>query len=149
MLRFSPTRRRLRLPTIFQSIRRSDPDAEIGSETRPKVIFSGIQPTGVPHLGNYLGALRQWVKLQEEAEADTTLLYSLVDLHAITVKQEAKQLRTWKKEMLATLLAVGLNPERSVIFHQSDVSHSMLTWNGDLANRSYSRFPLIRSSCGY
>lgn len=95
----------------------------------PKTIFSGIQPTGVPHLGNYLGALRQWVKLQGEAEPDTTLIYSLVDLHAITVRQDPKQLRQWKRESLAMLLAIGLDPKRSIIFHQSDVpAHTELMW---------------------
>ena len=83
----------------------------------PKTIFSGIQPTGVPHLGNYLGALQQWVKLQDEAEPDVKLLYSLVDLHAITIRQDPDQLRQWKKESLAMLLAVGLDPNRSIIFH--------------------------------
>jgi tryptophanyl-tRNA synthetase len=91
------------------------------SQTKSKVVFSGIQPTGIPHLGNYLGALRQWVKLQNDAEDDSRLIYSLVDLHAITVKQDAEQLRRWKKESLATLLAVGLDPERCTLFYQSDV----------------------------
>lgn len=96
---------------------------------RPKVIFSGIQPTGVPHLGNYLGALRQWARLQDEAADDTTLIYSLVDLHAITIRQDPKQLRQWKKESLAMLLAIGLDPKRSTIFHQSDVpAHAELMW---------------------
>lgn len=95
----------------------------------PKTIFSGIQPTGVPHLGNYLGALRQWVKLQNEAESDTTLLYSLVDLHAITIRQDPKVLRQWKRESMAMLIAIGLDPKRSIIFHQSDVpAHSELMW---------------------
>lgn len=99
------------------------------AKTRPKIIFSGIQPTGVPHLGNYLGALQRWVKLQDEAEPDTTLIYSLVDLHAITIRQDPEQLRQWKKENLAMLLAVGLDPKRSIIFHQSDVSaHAELMW---------------------
>ncbi len=86
-----------------------------------EVIFSGIQPTGVPHLGNYLGALQQWVRLQNEAAPTTQLLFSIVDLHAITMHQDAEQLRRWKRETLATLLAVGLDPERSTIFYQSDV----------------------------
>ncbi|OCK82827.1 tryptophanyl-tRNA synthetase [Lepidopterella palustris CBS 459.81] len=93
------------------------------------VVFSGIQPTGVPHLGNYLGALRQWVKQQNEAPLEATLLYSIVDLHAITVRQDASQLRQWRKEMLASLLAVGLDPKRSIIFCQSAVAaHSELMW---------------------
>ncbi|KAK5151100.1 Tryptophan--tRNA ligase, mitochondrial [Recurvomyces mirabilis] len=99
------------------------------TQTPHKVIFSGIQPTGVPHLGNYLGALRQWVKLQNDAAPDTRLLFSLVDLHAITVRQDPKQLLQWKNESLAMLLAIGLDPKRCTIFHQSDVSaHSELMW---------------------
>lgn len=85
------------------------------------VIFSGIQPTGVPHLGNYLGALQQWVTLQNEASPTTQLIFSIVDLHAMTVHQNTGQLRKWKRETLATLLAVGLDPKRSTIFFQSDV----------------------------
>ncbi|KAK4569745.1 Tryptophan--tRNA ligase, mitochondrial [Recurvomyces mirabilis] len=99
------------------------------TQTPHKVIFSGIQPTGVPHLGNYLGALRQWVKLQNDAATDTRLLFSLVDLHAITIRQDPKQLLQWKSESLAMLLAIGLDPKRCTIFHQSDVSaHSELMW---------------------
>ena len=104
------------------------------------MIFSGIQPTGVPHLGNYLGALSRWVALQEEATAAATssssssgtptrLLFSVVDLHAITLPQEAPQLRRWRREMLAALLAVDLDPSRSTIFHQSSVpAHAELMW---------------------
>ncbi|KUI59305.1 Tryptophan--tRNA ligase, mitochondrial [Cytospora mali] len=94
-----------------------------------KVVFSGIQPTGIPHLGNYLGALSQWVRLQNEAAPDTKLLYSVVDLHAITVPQKAAELRAWRREMLAALLAVGLDPERSTISYQSSCpAHSELMW---------------------
>jgi tryptophanyl-tRNA synthetase len=86
-----------------------------------QVIFSGIQPTGVPHLGNYLGALQQWVHLQNNSPPSTKLLYSIVDLHAITVPQDPGRLRQWKRETLATFLALGLDPERSVLFYQSSV----------------------------
>lgn len=83
----------------------------------------------MPHLGNYLGALRQWVKLQDEADTETTLIYSLVDLHAITIRQDPKILREWKRQSMATLIAIGLDPKRSIIFHQSDVpAHSELMW---------------------
>ena len=91
------------------------------SHPKAPVIFSGIQPTGVPHLGNYLGALQPWARLQTEASPSTRLFYSIVDLHAITATQDADRLRRWKRETLATLLAVGLNPERSTIFYQSAV----------------------------
>lgn len=91
-----------------------------------KVIFSGIQPTGVPHLGNYLGALQQWVKLQHDAPPDTQLIYSIVDLHAITIYQNPDYLRKCKTEMLATLLAIGLDPKLSTIFYQSSVHQPSL-----------------------
>ena len=96
-----------------------------------KVIFSGIQPTGVPHLGNYLGALRQWTDLQERSVLGDQLLYSIVDLHAITVPQDADQLRRWRKETLAILLSIGLDPERCIIFHQSAVwtQHDLDDWH--------------------
>ena len=92
---------------------------------KPKVVFSGIQPTGIPHLGNYLGALQRWVQQQDEAEVGSTNMYSLVDLHAITVKQDSQQLRQWRKESLAVLLAVGLDPKKSTIFFQSHVRWSI------------------------
>ncbi|KAI9661668.1 MAG: Tryptophan--tRNA ligase, mitochondrial [Bathelium mastoideum] len=95
----------------------------------PQVIFSGIQPTGIPHLGNYLGALKQWVKLQNNAAPNTTLLYSVVDLHALTAHDSPVQLRQCRQEMLAALLAVGLDPQRSIIFYQSTVpAHTDLMW---------------------
>ncbi len=88
-------------------------------------IFSGIQPTGIPHIGNYLGALRQWVALQDQAEC----LYCIVDLHAITVWQEPGALRRNTREMAASLLACGLDPERAILFHQSGVAaHARLAW---------------------
>jgi tryptophanyl-tRNA synthetase len=91
------------------------------SSPSSRIVFSGIQPTGIPHLGNYLGALQGWVHLQNTVKDDDTLIYSLVDLHAITVKQDPAQLKQWKKESLAALLAVGLDPKRSTIFFQSNV----------------------------
>jgi len=96
---------------------------------KSKTVFSGIQPTGIPHLGNYLGALQRWVQQQDEADENTTNIYSLVDLHAITVRQDPAQLRQWRRESLAVLLAVGLNPDKSTIFFQSQVpAHSELMW---------------------
>ncbi|KAL2262384.1 hypothetical protein VTK26DRAFT_1517 [Humicola hyalothermophila] len=93
------------------------------SEYSPKnkIIFSGIQPTGVPHLGNYLGALRQWKRLQDEAEPETNLLFSIVDLHAITVPRPAEELVEANTQMLTALLAIGLDPDRCTIFQQSTV----------------------------
>ncbi|MEQ8193287.1 MAG: tryptophan--tRNA ligase [Rhodospirillales bacterium] len=88
-------------------------------------IFSGIQPTGNLHLGNYLGAIRNWVDLQ----ADNECLFCLVDLHAITVWQEPEELTANTREVTAGLLAAGLDPERNVIFVQSQVpGHAELAW---------------------
>lgn len=109
----------------------SDPTirkVEHESTPRQRRIFSGIQPTGVPHLGNYLGALREWVRLQD-SESNNDCLFSIVDLHAITIKQDPDQLRKWRKEMLVSLMAVGLDPEKSTLFFQSSVpQHSQLMW---------------------
>ncbi|KAL8795996.1 MAG: hypothetical protein Q9195_001572 [Heterodermia aff. obscurata] len=99
------------------------------SQSAIKVIFSGIQPTGVPHLGNYLGALQQWVELQKEPSSSTRLFYCVVDLHAITLSQDPQQLQKWRRETLAALLAVGLDPDRCNIFFQSSVpAHCELMW---------------------
>ncbi|XP_006900376.1 PREDICTED: tryptophan--tRNA ligase, mitochondrial isoform X1 [Elephantulus edwardii] len=89
-------------------------------------IFSGIQPTGIPHLGNYLGAIENWVRLQDEYDS---VLYSIVDLHSITVAQDPATLRQGILDMTAVLLACGINPEKSILFQQSQVSeHTQLSW---------------------
>ncbi|KAL1999526.1 hypothetical protein VTN02DRAFT_4389 [Thermoascus thermophilus] len=94
-----------------------------------RIVFSGIQPTGIPHLGNYLGALRQWVRLQNSATDGTKLIFSIVDLHALTAPQEPSHLRQRRRQTFAMLLAVGLDPTRSTIFYQSDVpAHNELMW---------------------
>ncbi|KAF2457232.1 hypothetical protein BDY21DRAFT_386045 [Lineolata rhizophorae] len=96
---------------------------------RRRTIFSGIQPTGIPHLGNYLGALQQWAKIQNESALDATLLFCIVDLHAITVPQDPVALRESRRQMLASLMAVGLDPQRSILFYQSSVpAHAELMW---------------------
>ncbi|SVD19947.1 uncharacterized protein METZ01_LOCUS372801, partial [marine metagenome] len=88
-------------------------------------IFSGVQPTGNLHLGNYLGAIRNWVRLQSEFEC----LYCVVDLHAITVPQDPAELRANTLEVTAGLLAAGIDPAKNIIFNQSRVSgHSELAW---------------------
>tara|TARA_B100000315_G_scaffold231328_1_gene242568 strand:+ start:132 stop:1130 length:999 start_codon:yes stop_codon:yes gene_type:complete len=88
-------------------------------------IFSGIQPTGDLHLGNYLGALRNWVALQHDYEC----IYCIVDLHAITLWQEPEQLAPSTREVTAGLIASGLKPENNVIFNQSAVpAHAQLAW---------------------
>src|ERR671927_1212312 len=90
-----------------------------------KRVFSGIQPSGTPHLGTYLGALKNWVPLQDDYDN----FYCIVDLHALTVPQDPKVLRHNVRELAAIFLAVGLHPERSVIFRQSRVSaHAELAW---------------------
>src|SRR5699024_10513894 len=91
-----------------------------------KVVFSGIQPTGVPHLGNYLGAVREWVRLQNASASGTRLLFSIVDLHALTIPQNAYRLRKSRNEMFAILLAAGLDPKKSAIFYQSAVCGTVL-----------------------
>ena len=90
-----------------------------------KVVFSGVQPSGSLTIGNYIGAIRNWISLQEEYDC----FYSIVDLHAITVPQEPKNLRRNTLEVLAIYLACGLDPEKSTIFIQSHVSaHAELAW---------------------
>jgi tryptophanyl-tRNA synthetase len=88
-------------------------------------IFSGIQPTGEKHLGNYVGAIRRWVDDQDRGEA----LFCVVDLHAITVPYDPVQLRESTLPTAATLMAAGLDPERCILFRQSDVhEHTELAW---------------------
>jgi tryptophanyl-tRNA synthetase len=88
-------------------------------------IFSGIQPTGIPHLGNYLGAIRNWVALQESHEC----IFCVVDLHAITQWQDPKVLADQTREMAASYIAAGIDPARSILFHQSAVhAHLRLAW---------------------
>ncbi len=88
-------------------------------------IFSGIQPTGRKHLGNYIGAITQYVAGQDRAEG----IYCIVDLHAISVAYDPPDLRTSVYDVLAVLLAAGLEPDRCILFRQSDVrEHTELTW---------------------
>jgi tryptophanyl-tRNA synthetase len=88
-------------------------------------IFSGIQPTGRKHLGNYIGAIRQYVEGQDRGEA----IYCIVDLHAITVDYYPAELRERLYDTTAILLAAGLDPSRCILFRQSDVrEHTELTW---------------------
>jgi tryptophanyl-tRNA synthetase len=90
-----------------------------------KRIFSGAQPTGQLHIGNYLGALKNWVALQDDHEA----FYCIVNQHAITLPQDPKTLRQKTLDLARIYLAAGVDPERSTIFIQSDVSaHAELTW---------------------
>ncbi|MGP9420450.1 tryptophan--tRNA ligase [Ewingella americana] len=89
------------------------------------IVFSGAQPSGELTIGNYMGALRQWVKLQDDYEC----IYCIVDLHAITVRQDPAQLRKATLDTLALYLACGIDPQKSTIFVQSHVpEHTQLSW---------------------
>ncbi|KAF2756053.1 tryptophan-tRNA ligase [Pseudovirgaria hyperparasitica] len=130
---------------VSYSCRHSSGVRSLSTHTTPKVIiskhiegrkdpgitvFSGIQPTGIPHLGNYLGALRQWRDLQN-SDTEVTPVFCIVDLHALTTvnPQEAAVLRQRKRETLASLLAAGLDPEKSIIYFQSSLQyHAELMW---------------------
>src|SRR5271170_6245300 len=90
-----------------------------------KRIFSGIQPSGLATLGNYLGAIRNWVALQDEHDC----IYCVVDLHAITEWQDSAGLQRQTREMTATLLACGIDPQQHILFVQSSVrAHAQLAW---------------------
>ena len=89
------------------------------------IIFSGIQPTGIPTLGSYLGAIKNWKQLSTDYEC----LYCVVDAHSITVRQNPESLRKHSREMLAWLIAVGLDPAKNILYHQSQVpAHTELSW---------------------
>jgi len=88
-------------------------------------IFSGIQATGNFHIGNYLGALRNWVKLQDSFES----IFCIVDLHSLTTLPSPENMRIWVREVAASYIAAGINPDKSIVFPQSAVSaHSELAW---------------------
>src|SRR5258708_4780767 len=88
-------------------------------------IFSGVQPTGNLHLGNYLGAIRNWVALQHDYEC----IFCIVDLHALTLPQDPAELRASTREVTAAYIASGIDPARCIIFNQSMVSaHAELAW---------------------
>jgi tryptophanyl-tRNA synthetase len=92
-----------------------------------KKIFSGVQPTGNLHLGNYLGAIKNFVTLNNDTENEC--IFCVVDLHAITVKQDSKELRNNIRETVATFIASGINPKKSIIFNQSQVpAHAEGAW---------------------
>jgi len=92
-----------------------------------KKIFSGVQPTGNLHLGNYLGAIKNFVELNNDNQ--NRCVFCVVDLHAITVKQDSKELRNNIRETVATFIASGIDPSKSIIFNQSKVTaHSEAAW---------------------
>ena len=91
-----------------------------------KKIFSGVQPTGNLHLGNYLGAIKNFVLLNNDVENDC--IFCVVDLHAVTIKQDPGELRKNIRNTVATFIACGIDPEKSIIFNQSTVpAHSEAT----------------------
>lgn len=95
------------------------------TQNNKKIAFSGVQPSGVLHLGNYLGALSQWVEMQDKFDC----IFCVVDYHAITVKQDPKILSRNVLDTVKAYMAAGINPEKAVIFQQSDVSaHTELAW---------------------
>ena len=95
---------------------------------KKKVILSGIQPTGNLHIGNYLGAIKNWVEFSEK-EQDNDCLFCIVDLHAITVKQDPQELKNSILETYATYIACGIDPVKNTIFVQSQIAaHAELSW---------------------
>ena len=99
---------------------------ETASETRhTPLVFSGMQPTNTLHLGNYLGALKNWIRLQDQMPC----IYCVVDMHAITVAQDPKELQRATREVTAAYIAAGVDPKRSILFNQSQVhAHAELAW---------------------
>ncbi|ESZ88409.1 MAG: tryptophanyl-tRNA synthetase [Blastomonas sp. CACIA14H2] len=92
-------------------------------------VLSGIQPTGNLHLGNYLGAIRNWVKMQDEMDAESACFFFLADLHSITVQEERETRIRNVREMAAALIACGIDADRSVLFNQARVpAHAELAW---------------------
>ncbi|CAH1800174.1 unnamed protein product, partial [Owenia fusiformis] len=108
----------------FQLYRSLSVDTPKVTPEFPKVVFSGIQPTGIPHIGNYIGAIKQWVTIEYP-----TVYYSIVDLHSITVSHKPDILRENIRDMVACLLACGLDPDKCVLFQQSSIpQHTELAW---------------------
>ena len=102
----------------------SVPQPGLNLSCQDKLIFSGIQPTGVLHLGNYFGAVKQWVEMQDE---QNDIMVSIVDQHAITMPQDSAELRRSIVSMAASLIACGIDPDRCILFQQSRVSeHAQL-----------------------
>lgn len=99
----------------------------LSSKQTSAITLSGIQPTGIPHLGNFLGALAQWVQLQNSQKG--TCLYSIADLHALTVPQNPQDLAQNTQSLAIALLAIGIDPAKSILFRQSRVpQHAELGW---------------------
>jgi tryptophanyl-tRNA synthetase len=94
-----------------------------------KTVFSAIQPTGVCHVGNYLGALSAWTAMARTAPATSQLIFATADLHAITIPKDPKSLKEWRRLALASIIAAGVDPNRCLVYHQSSVpEHTQLYW---------------------
>ena len=104
-------------------------------------VLSGIQPTGNLHLGNYLGAIRNWVRMQDEMDSESQCFFFLADMHSITVHEGREQRIRNVRDMAAALVAAGIDPDRSVLFNQARVpAHAELCWllNGTARPESFS-----------
>ncbi|CAL2037602.1 unnamed protein product [Caenorhabditis brenneri] len=100
------------------------------SSTHPTIYFTGIQPTGIPHLGNFFGSIEPWIELQNTVDPGTQMMLSVVDQHAISLGPlPAAQLRQNTRRMTASLISCGVDPKRTLLFRQSDVPHiAQLSW---------------------
>jgi len=96
---------------------------EVPLEKMKARVFSGIQPTGSPHIGNYLGALKHWAKIQYDYDS----IYCIVDLHAVTIYQDPKELRAKIEELAGMLLAIGIDPAHSSLVVQSAIPRAFRT----------------------
>uniref|UniRef100_A0A915I352 tryptophan--tRNA ligase n=1 Tax=Romanomermis culicivorax TaxID=13658 RepID=A0A915I352_ROMCU len=106
----------------------NESEQSTSADPQKRIIFSGIQPTGVLHLGNYFGAVENWLRLQDEGRYEKMLI-SVVDLHALTANRTPEERRTDLRRMVACLLACGLDPKRVILFQQSKVpQHALLFW---------------------
>src|SRR5690606_8667554 len=110
---------------LYWRIKVQRPQTDVFNEDIMGRIFSGIQPTGDLHIGNYLGAIRHWVNMQHEHES----LICIVDLHALTTLPSPQKLQNYIRELAAALLASGIDPDKASIFPQSAVpAHCELAW---------------------
>ena len=109
----------------MEETKNTNNQAATEAPARKKRIFSAIQPSGQMTLGNYLGAIRNWVEMQDEFDC----VYATANLHAITVRQDPKKLKENTTNLFALLIAAGVDPEKSIFFHQSMVpAHAELSW---------------------
>ena len=123
-------------PQKQQDEQRKAKPSKLTRDIRTRTILSLIQPTGIPHLGNYLGALRQWKTFQDEKTSvhkrhrrNHQLLYGIADLHALTLRQDRDERKLNVRQTFASLLAIGLDPRHSILFVQSQIQeHAELMW---------------------